>query len=114
MSASARLVPASDTLALRTRFRDEMHGQITKDSIHSRPGWLNAYLLELDGVTVGFGGIAIAGPWKDKPTNIEFYVVPELRQRMFTLFETFLAASDAQFFEVQSNVPCLPIMLHTY
>jgi GNAT superfamily N-acetyltransferase len=61
------------------------------------------YVLELAGVVVGFGSVAISGPWKDKPTAFEFYIEPEHRNRAFGLFEAFLAASGARFFEVQSN-----------
>lgn len=114
MPPSARLVPASETLPLRTQFRAEMNCQITKDSIHRRPGWTRSYLLELDGAIAGFGGLAIAGPWQDRPTIFEFYVLPEHRMRLFDLFEALLAASGAQFIEAQTNEPCLPLMLPTY
>jgi GNAT superfamily N-acetyltransferase len=114
MHALARLVAASETLPLRTKFREEMNAQITKDSIHDRKGWTQSYLLELGGQPAGFGGMAIAGPWQDKPTIFEFYVLPEYRGRVFDLFDALLAASDARFLEVQTSEPCLPIMLHAY
>src|ERR1022692_3123677 len=41
-----------------------MNCQIVHDSIHRRPGWTREYALELDGATVGFGSVAIAGPWR--------------------------------------------------
>jgi GNAT superfamily N-acetyltransferase len=73
-----------------------------------------SYRLELDGVPVGFGSVAVAGPWKDKPTVFEFYVLPEHRLRAFDLFEVFLGASGARFFEVQTSDVLLTVMLHTY
>jgi hypothetical protein len=73
-----------------------------------------SYLLDLNGCAAGFGSVALGGPWKDKPTVFEFYVLPEHRTRAFDLFESFLAASGARFFEVQSNDVMLTIMLHTY
>jgi GNAT superfamily N-acetyltransferase len=91
-----------------------MNCQIVKDSIHSRKGWTRTYLLERQGVSVGFGSIAIAGPWKEKPTVIEFYVLPEHRQSGFDLFDAFLAASGARFFEVQTNDTLLTVLAHTY
>jgi hypothetical protein len=114
MHVSARLVAASEVLPLRTRFRAEMNHQIMHDSLHERKGWTQSYLLEFDGVAAGFGGVAIGGPWKDKPTIFEFYVPPHHRSGLFDLFEALLAASRARFLEVQSNEPCLPIMLHVY
>src|SRR5262249_46222512 len=87
---------------------------VTKDSIHSREGWTRSWLLEQNGVAVGFGSIAIAGPWKDKLTVIEFYLVPESRQRAFDLFEAFLSTSGARFFEAQTNDTLLTVLVHTY
>src|SRR6266853_6436011 len=109
-----KLSPAQDSLPLRERYRQEMNCQITKDSIHQRRGWTLTYLLELGVDKVGFGSVAIAGPWEDKPTIIEFYIFPEYRTHAFDLFEAFLAASNARFFEVQSNDVLLAVMLYTY
>jgi len=109
-----KLSAAEDSLPLRERYRQEMNCQITKDSIHQRQGWTLTYLLELGVDIVGFGSVAIAGPWKDKPTIIEFYILPEHRTHAFDLFEAFLAASNARFFEVQSNDVLLAVMLYTY
>ena len=108
--------PASnrETLPFRTRYREEMNCQIVKDSIHSREGWTRSYVLERNGLAVGFGSIAISGPWKEKPTVIEFYILPEHRLCAFDLFEAFLIASGARFFEAQSNDTLLTVLVHTY
>lgn len=91
-----------------------MNSQIVMDSLHTRKGWLQSYVLEHGGGVAGFGGVAVGGPWKERPTIIEFYVAREHRGRIFELFEALLAASGAGFLEVQTNEPCLPIMLHAY
>jgi len=101
-------------LPLRTRYREESRHQIVHDSIHSRPGWTKTYLLEIDNVPVGFGTIAIAGPWTDKPTIYEFYVLPESGAHAFALFDAFLAACGARFFEVQTSDVLLTVMVHTF
>ncbi len=93
-----------DVLPFRVRYRTEARGQIVHDSIHQRAGWTMSYLLQIDNHIAGFGSVAIAGPWKDKPTVFEFYLLPEHRGRAFDFFEAFVAASGAHFFEV----------LHTY
>lgn len=100
---SARLTAAQDLLPFRTRHRAEVHGQIVHDALHRREGWCRCYALEYAGVAVGFGSIAIAGPWQGKPTAFEFYLLPEHRLRAFALFEKFLEASGARFFEAQTN-----------
>ena len=113
MPPKATLVTDNAILPLRTRFRQEMNCQIVHDSIHTRRGWTSSYELQLDG-TAGFGAIAIAGPWTNKPTIFEFYVLPEYRSRAFDLFEAFVDASAARYMEIQSNDTVLAVMLHTY
>jgi GNAT superfamily N-acetyltransferase len=71
-------------------------------------------LLRVGETLAGFGSLAIGGPWKDKPTLLEFYVLPEYRLRAFDLFESLLAASGAHFIELQSNDALFAVMLHTY
>jgi GNAT superfamily N-acetyltransferase len=112
--AHAKLSSTEDVLPMRTRYREEMNCQIVHDSIHRREGWTLSYVLDLDGVVAGFGSVAIGGPWKDKPTVFEFYVLPERHSRAFDLFEALLAASDARFFEVQTNDVLPTIMALTY
>jgi GNAT superfamily N-acetyltransferase len=114
MRACAKLATAEDVLPLRVRYCDEMASQVVKDSIHRRPGWTLIYLLESGGAAVGFGTVAIAGPWSGKPTIIEFYVLPEHRLAAFDLFETLLAASGSRLMEIQSSDTLLAVMLHTY
>ena len=114
MPISTALASNQDTLPLRVRYRAEANGQIVHDSLQSRPGWTKSYLLQLDGRAAGFGSIAIAGPWKDKPTVFEFYLLPEARGRAFDFFEAFVAVSGARFFEVQTSDILLAVMLHTY
>ncbi len=112
--AHARLSTAADVLPLRTRHREEMNCQIVHDSIHRREGWTMTYLLEWGGVAAGFGSVAIGGPWKDKPTFFEFYVLPEHRSRAFDLFERFLSTGGARFFEVQTNDALPTVMALTH
>jgi GNAT superfamily N-acetyltransferase len=113
MQPQATLATNDAILPLRTRFRQEMNCQIVHDSIHTRRGWTSSYVLHLEG-TAGFGSIAIAGPWTDRPTIFEFYVLPDYRDRAFDLFEAFVDASAPRYMEIQSNDTVLAVMLHTY
>ena len=100
---------------LRDRFRQEMNCQITKDSIHIRPGWTREYLIRLgDGQPAGYGSIAVAGPWKDKPTLYEFYLRPEHRRRAFDCFTSLVTVTGVAAIETQSNEPMLTVMLHSF
>ena len=114
MHVTATHASNQDTLPLRVCYRAEANGQMTKDSIHQRPGWTKSYLLHLNDHVAGFGSIAVAGPWENRPTVFEFYILPEYRGRAFDLFEAFVAASDARFFEVQTSDSLLTVMLYTY
>ncbi len=114
MLALATTSTADTVLPLRVRYRQEMNGQIVHDSIHRRDGWTVTYILSVNGVTAGFGSIALAGPWKDKPSIFEFYVLPEHRAHAFELFEALLTASNARFMEIQSSDVLLAVMLHAY
>jgi GNAT superfamily N-acetyltransferase len=114
MQATARLSSNARTLPFRARYREEMNCQIVHDSIHRRPGWTLTYLLQVGGRDVGFGSIAVAGPWTDKPTLLEFYVLPEHRTRAFDLFEAMLELAAPRFMETQSNDLLLSAMFHAY
>jgi GNAT superfamily N-acetyltransferase len=114
MNASARPASLEDIRPWRDLFRQEMNCQITKDSIHSRPGWTREYQLFVGDVAVGYGSLAVAGPWKEKPTAYEFFVMPPWRNRTFDLFEAFLAESGAVAIEHQSNGGLLSVMIHAY
>ena len=112
--ASAKESSLKDVLPWRDLYRQEMSCQIIHDSIHFREGWTREYLL-LDGPTkVGYGSVAVAGPWKDKPTVYEFHVAPPARGRVFDLFEALLEASGAVAIETQSNDASLTVMLHAF
>ena len=88
---------------LRDAFLREMNCQVVHDSIHARPGWTLEYLLADGDTSIGYGSVAVAGPWRDRPTVYEFYVEPEYRTRAFELFDAFLAVSRPQAFEVQTS-----------
>jgi GNAT superfamily N-acetyltransferase len=91
-----------------------MSCQIIHDSIHFRPGWTREYLLMEGQTTVGYGSVAVAGPWKEKPTIYEFHVAPPARGRVFDLFEALLKESGAVAIETQSNDIQLTVMLHLF
>lgn len=88
--------------------------QIVHDSIHERRGWTDEYLLFVGDAAVGYGSIAVGGPWKGTPTAYEFYAVPNQRLRLFELFRALLEASGAVSMEVQSNDVLATTMLHTF
>jgi GNAT superfamily N-acetyltransferase len=95
-------------------YRLEMACQIVHDSIHERQGWTDEYMLFVDDAAVGYGSVAVSGPWKGLPTAYEFYIVPHQRLQLFKLFRALLGASGAASMEVQSNDVLATTMLHTF
>ena len=65
---SAEETPFEHIRGWRDMYRLEMSCQIIHDSIHDRVGWTREYLLTVAGTAVGYGSVAVAGPWADKPT----------------------------------------------
>ena len=114
MPITVRRAEYPEIAPLREAFRREMSGQIVHDSIHARSGWTLEYALIDAGATIGYGSVAVAGPWKNRPTVYEFYVIPERRSRSFELFEAFLAASAPEAFEVQTSDTLSTVMCLTY
>jgi GNAT superfamily N-acetyltransferase len=103
---------SSDAVAaLRERYCAEMRCQVIFFQIHARAGWTEQFALRAAGELVGFGTKAIAGPWRERPALIEFYVLPEYRSHVFRLFEALLAQAGARHVETQSNGTLLAHML---
>ena len=114
MGLSAKAAAARDVLPWRDMYRLEMNCQIIHDSIHNRSGWTQEYILFAGGAQVGYGSLAVGGPWLGKPTVYEFYVLPDHRLQAFEVFRTLLAASRAVMIYVQTNDPLITVMLHTF
>jgi GNAT superfamily N-acetyltransferase len=117
--ATGNVVSASETTLERIRrFRDmyrlEMSCQIIHESIHVRDGWTREYLLAVGDTAVGYGSVAVGGPWTAEPTAYEFFVVPAQRLQLFELFGALLRTSGATHVEVQSNDVPAAAMLHTF
>ncbi len=114
MAIGTRIAQLVDIAPLREAYREEMKCQIIHDSIHERPGWTREYALELNGTEVGYGSVAMAGPWQESPALYEFYVQPAHRMRTFDLFASLLAVCGAKIIETQTNDRLLTTMLHTF
>ncbi|HEU4561939.1 MAG TPA: GNAT family N-acetyltransferase, partial [Longimicrobium sp.] len=111
---SAEVTGLANIRHWREMYRLDMGCQIVHDSIHDREGWTQEYLLAMDGTAVGYGSVAVGGPWSGQPAVYEFYVVPPRRMHVFELFRALLASSGAVAIEVQSNAVLETVMLHTF
>jgi GNAT superfamily N-acetyltransferase len=114
MKIECKVAEFSAIASLRDIYRHEMACQIIHDSMHTRPGWTTPYLLKVDGAPAGYGAVAIAGPWKDKPTIFEFFVLPGQRHRTIRLFREFVMASGTRSVETQTNGTVLGVLLQSF
>lgn len=102
-------MPLDAILELRAEYRRELACQIVHDSWHER-GFTTAYLLRLDGRTVGYGSVGRA-PRDAEDTVKEFFLVQDARGSALPLFRELVAASGARRVEAQTNDALLFLML---
>jgi RimJ/RimL family protein N-acetyltransferase len=114
MPVSARVCKLDEIAPLRESYREEMDCQIIHDSIHARPGWTIEYALDVAGACIGYGSVAVAGPWSTTHALYEFFVCRAHRHRIFDAFAALVSASTPAMIETQSNAPMLCVMLHTF
>jgi GNAT superfamily N-acetyltransferase len=111
---SIRQVTLQAISAMREAYRAEQDCQIIHDSIHVRRGWTREFAIAEGDRVVAYASLAVDGPWRDKPTLYELYVMPDRRSRAFALFEAFLDATRPLAFEVQSNDLLLTTLAVTF
>jgi GNAT superfamily N-acetyltransferase len=111
---SIRQVKLKAISAMREAYRAEQDCQIVHDSIHDRQGWTHEFAIAEGDRVVGYASLAVDGPWRNKPTLYELYVMPDRRSRAFALFEAFLEATRPAAFEVQSNDLLLTTLAVTF
>jgi GNAT superfamily N-acetyltransferase len=115
MAITVRASELREIVPLREKYRKEMDCQIIHDSIHARGGWTREFVLRMDdGGVIGYGSVAVAGPWHDNPALYEFFVEPEHRMRAFEAFTSLLQSCGAKTIETQSNARLLSVMLHVF
>src|SRR5262249_28926320 len=107
-------VELRDIQSMRDIYRHEMHCQIMFDSIHTRPGWSHEYLITEGESKLGYGSVAVSGPWQAKPTVYELFVLPQYRTHIFDAFVALLRSTGATAIETQSNAGLLTVMLLTF
>ena len=112
MGISVETVSAPQMAAWRDQYRQEMNCQIIHDSLHTREGWTQTYLLRVDQEIAGYGSVAVSGPWKEQPTIFEFYLVPRYRQQMFVIFAALVESTAVGRVETQTNDMLLATLLH--
>ncbi len=114
MSISVQAVTVAQILPLRSQYRRAMNCQIVHDSLHTRPGWTQSYLLKVSEDVAGYAAIAIGGPWIQQPALFEFVVLPAFDRYAFDLFEALVDFASPAIIEVQTQSQLLANLLHVY
>ena len=114
MNCTAHAVESTAIDSMRDQWSAETDAQIVHYQMHRRAGWLENWELRADGQPCGFASIAIAGPWKNGRTALEFFVLPGTRHRTFRLFEAFLDTARPDSFEFQTNCGVEGVLPHVY
>lgn len=98
---------APDLALLREQFRRQTPGQIVHDSLHGRSGWTESFLLRRNDDTIGYGSVAVDGPWRGTRTVFEFHLASEALDQAEFWFADFLRDGRATHFEIQTEPPLL-------
>ncbi len=105
---------ALELVSWREQFRRQVSGQIVHDSLHVRSGWTQSFILNAGGSAVGYGAVAISGPWQGTRTVFEFYLTPTHQAQAADFFEEFIRFSEATHFEIQTDPPLLRTLADKY
>ena len=89
-------------LPLREIFLAENNFQIRYNACHER-NWTDSYLLQADGMTLGYGSVKGKNEIIHRDTIFEFFVLPPFEKLASLLFKEFLVASQAGFIDCQTN-----------
>jgi GNAT superfamily N-acetyltransferase len=108
-----RKIALQDILSLRRLYLQENNFQIRYDSCHVR-GWSDSYIVEHNGLRIGYGAVKGKDKIEDRDAIFEFYIIPACRNLAPRAFEEFLKVSDASFIECQTNDSFLASFAYTY
>jgi GNAT superfamily N-acetyltransferase len=111
MTATATRADLATLRPWRTAYLAALAAQAVRDALHARPGWSEEYRLAWGGAPVGYGSVAVAGPWAGDPAVYELWVDPAARPHLRALVRALAAASGARAVTLQSNAPLATAVL---
>jgi GNAT superfamily N-acetyltransferase len=106
-------VKLKDILYLRGLFLQASNFQIRYDACHER-GWSDSYIIEQNGLKIGYASVKGNDKIEERDTIFEFYVIPAFRNLAPLVFEELLKVSRATFVECQTNEPFLTSFAYTH
>lgn len=106
-------VPLKQLGSLRSDFLTEINCQFTYDKCHLY-GWADTYLIRVDDVEAGYGGVWGKDKREDRDSIMEYYLRPHYRYHATTIFSELVKRCGATYIEAQSNDPSLTSMLFEF
>jgi GNAT superfamily N-acetyltransferase len=106
-------VNLQDIIYLRRLFLQATNFQIRYDACHER-GWSDSFVIDHNGVSIGYGAVKGNKNIEDRDTIFEFYLIPAFRNLAPKIFEELLKVSGAAYVECQTNEPFLTSFAYTY
>ena len=113
MAINVHKVSLQDILYLRGLFLQSNNFQIRYDACHQR-GWSDSYIVEQNGLRIGYASVKGNNKIEDRDTIFEFYVIPAFRNLAPLIFEELLKVSGVSFVECQTNEPFLTSFAYTH
>jgi hypothetical protein len=102
MHLTASKTTLNQILPLREIFLAENNFQIRYNACHER-NWTDSYLLQAEGMTIGYGSIKGKDEIIQRDAIFEFFVLHPFVKLAPLLFRELVTASKAKFIECQSN-----------
>jgi GNAT superfamily N-acetyltransferase len=102
MHLTAIKTTLNQILPLREIFLAENNFQIRYNACHER-NWTDSYLLQADGMTIGYGSVKGKDEIIHRDAIFEFFVLPSFVKVASLLFRELLIVSQAGFIECQTN-----------
>jgi hypothetical protein len=102
MHLTASKTTLNQILPLREVFLAENNFQIRYNACHER-NWTDSYLLQADGMTIGYGSIKGKDEIIQRDAIFEFFILHPFVKLAPLLFRELVTVSQAQFIECQTN-----------
>jgi len=106
-------VGLKEILPIRELFLKENNFQVRYDACHVR-GWTDSYLVNIDGVNVGYGSVKGKEDISQRDAIFEFYLTLKSRKYANAAFEKLITISGVKNIECQSNEHLLSSMMYEF
>ncbi|MCC6289951.1 MAG: GNAT family N-acetyltransferase [Chitinophagaceae bacterium] len=113
MNTEVRKCGSEDIQSFRELFLNEHAFQFVHNKCHDY-GWSDDWLINVDGVEVGYGCVWGSNNRKERDTIFEYYIIPQYRKLASVIFALFKTHCNVPLIECQTNDPLLSRMVFEF